>query len=64
MEIYSDCKVQLVDYTCDDCNIGTMKYNGIICFTFPEQYEHKCNHCGTIKLFQEKYPRIDYKYKR
>ena len=62
MERNSDCKVQLIDYVCDKCEKGIMKYNDKIYFTFPEQYEHKCNSCGVIRSFQAKYPKISYTY--
>lgn len=62
MRNFSDVKVQLVDYICDECKESNMEYTGNMIFTYPEQYEHKCNNCGNVKNFNVKYPEVVYTY--
>ena len=48
-----------VDYVCDKCNAGTMHPHGQIAYmTDPIKIPHKCNNCGAIKNFSERYPTV------
>jgi DNA-directed RNA polymerase subunit RPC12/RpoP len=47
-----------VNYICDACKEGVMKYTGI-----HNGFEHKCPVCGAIKPLDYKYPTVRFKYK-
>ena len=32
----------------------------VVFMTYPPQYPHKCNKCGTSATFNKKYPSIEY----
>lgn len=51
-----------VKYICDYCKVGEMISTGNNNWSSnPPKLEHKCNHCGTKILLNEKYPLIRYK---
>ena len=45
-----------VAYKCDKCNKGYMRYLGLVIYSNPPIYNHKCMHCGDIKSFLCNYP--------
>ncbi len=49
-----------VDYNCDECQIGKMRFDGIVLTSNPPQYPHQCNKCGHAQTFFEHYPHIEY----
>jgi len=50
-----------VDYLCDMCNDGYMRYTGTTLTTNPPWYQHKCDKCGHIENMADMYPRIEYR---
>lgn len=55
-----EARTVIVDYICDDCNIGVMEQTGVMLPTDPPKWPHKCNHCGKTDVFWQKYPAIRY----
>jgi|JI10StandDraft_1071094.scaffolds.fasta_scaffold883266_3 DNA-directed RNA polymerase subunit RPC12/RpoP len=47
-----------VDYLCDKCGDGLMEHTGIMLMSDPPKYPHKCNRCGTVMDFFQKYPTV------
>ena len=48
---------------CDRCKEGEMLPTGNNMYlTEPPKFEHMCNKCNNIEIYQEKYPTIKYKY--
>ena len=43
-------------YVCDECGKGEMIYCGGLLLTFPPQYPHQCNQCGSSASFERVYP--------
>lgn len=50
-----------VDYLCDECNEGYMRFNGIALTSNPLQYPHTCEKCKACKTFRIVYPSIGYR---
>lgn len=46
---------------CDECRTGQMLPTGIVLTSFPEQYQHQCDKCGHIEVYNKQYPYIEYK---
>lgn len=50
-----------VKYICDSCKVGEMLPTGNNNWSSnPPKFEHKCTHCYTKVLLNEKYPLIRY----
>ena len=48
---------------CDRCNEGEMLPTGNNMYlTEPPKFEHKCNKCDNIEIYQKRYPAINYMY--
>lgn len=45
-----------VDYTCDECGKGQMRFGGVTLTSYPPQYPHRCSECGAKKTFNVIYP--------
>ena len=57
MEVIADTKVVTVHMKCDECKEGYMvRDDNIVLTTYPAQYSHKCNKCGSKKIFYKIYP--------
>lgn len=56
-------KVQAVtiDYGCDKCGSGFMRYTGLSLSSHPPQFVHRCNKCGYEETYRESYPHIEYR---
>jgi hypothetical protein len=52
-----------VDYICDVCGKGYMRYSGVMLTVNPPLYPHKCDKCGQGMNLSEVYPHITYKDK-
>jgi hypothetical protein len=64
MELKQEVKSYKIEYTCDECKAGTMKFTGLTLTSNPPQYEHQCTNCGVIIHFRGiTYPRIVYESK-
>jgi rubrerythrin len=48
-----------VEYICDVCKEGVMKYIGI-----NNGFEHECPICGATKQLEYKYPTVRYKRRK
>jgi DNA polymerase III alpha subunit (gram-positive type) len=58
----TEVKSYMVEYRCDDCNIGYMESTGEGVMKWHTEWKHKCNHCGKVKIFQGvTYPHIEHK---
>lgn len=62
MEIKNEVKVFKIKMICEDCIPYGAEYlpTNTISFSNPPKYEHKCNRCGDIKIFDCVYPKIVY----
>lgn len=50
-----------VKYYCDDCKTGELLPTGECLMSYPAQYPHICNNCGTKRNFSGKqYPMTRY----
>lgn len=49
-----------VDYVCDECGTGKMRFGGIVWDSYPPQYPHGCTNCKANKVFHRTYPYIAY----
>lgn len=49
-----DAKPVLVDYECDKCKQGTMRFTAEMLSR--GQYQHQCTHCGDTQTFTTIYP--------
>lgn len=63
-QVTQNAKPVYKKYICDNCNKGEMKASGMVQYTDPLRYEHKCSHrmyynCES-KFFSVSYPFIDY----
>lgn len=57
-EVKKEVKTYMVTYTCDECEIGNMKFTGIMLASNPGQYVHECDQCGnTMRVRSFSYPR-------
>lgn len=50
----------LVEYTCDECESGTLNATDIVLSTQPPQYQHQCNGCKELFNMPSKFPKIEY----
>lgn len=53
-------RTHLVEYRCDKCNTGNMMPTGQATGTYPQRFQHKCNSCQHVDLFDDCYPLIRY----
>jgi len=51
-----EAKVIIVDYICDVCKEGKMIPTGMVLSSYPPQYPHVCNKCGSTTNLKETYP--------
>jgi uncharacterized Zn finger protein len=49
-----------VDYVCDKCGEGNMKWDGYELLSMPPRYMHECDKCGCSETSLIKYPRTKY----
>lgn len=49
-----DAKPVLVDYLCDECAAGTMRFAGEM--PSPKQFLHRCSNCSHEVCFPSTYP--------
>ena len=57
-----EVKVFEVEYHCDQCKEGVVRYTGIENI-YPPIHEHMCNKCGNIQYIGTVYPCIRYERK-
>lgn len=52
-----------MDYICDKCGIGKMRFMGMTLTSHPPQFPHECNNeeCKERKTFRSKYPTTAYR---
>jgi hypothetical protein len=58
----AEVKTFVIQYICDTCNTGVMKPQELMLTVHPPLYCHKCDNCEATKNFDEKYPRVVYRY--
>lgn len=49
-----------VDNTCAQCSEGKMRPTGVMFFSNPPLYEHRCTDCDYVMGYRKSYPYIDY----
>ncbi len=47
-----------VEYICDKCGKGQMRFVGTVSFVKPPLYRHVCNACGVSADFDVEYPAV------
>lgn len=52
-----------VDYLCDKCNEGMMRWTGVTLTSNPPWYPHRCEKCVFTENMTETYPHIEYRDK-
>jgi len=52
-----------VDYLCDKCNEGYMRWGGMTLTTNPPWYPHVCDKCDHQENMRETYPHMEYRSK-
>jgi hypothetical protein len=50
-----------IDYGCDKCGEGFMRYTGVMLSSYPPLYQHRCNKCGYGTDYRETYPHIEHR---
>ncbi len=61
MEIETPVNPVLLEFECS-CVNGTLEATGITdTKAIPTQYQHQCLSCGEVRVFEVKYPRIEFK---
>jgi len=63
MEVKKEVKTFEVNYKCDECDNGYMKFGGVVLTSYPAQYTHSCDNpdCDATMTFKgEKYPQTRY----
>lgn len=55
-ELKTEVKVYHVDYICDKCDNGEMRYTGICLTSNPPQYRHICDKCQDVQNLSNAYP--------
>ena len=56
-ELVAEAKILIVYMKCDKCEKGIMEqFGNTVLATYPPQYPHKCNHCGSIANYPVEYP--------
>lgn len=61
-ELKQRVKTYLVEYVCDECEVGTMLPEGMALLSMPVKYPHVCNHCRAKKILDKKYPCTEYDF--
>lgn len=61
MEQKTEVKVYKVDYICDECKVGKMKWRGITLTSYPPQYPHTCEKCGATQNLLYNYPHTEHR---
>ena len=56
MERVAEAKALIVEMICDECKEGKMAPDGIMLFSDPPQYPHKCEKCGYKTNYLFRYP--------
>ena len=60
MEKKTEVRSFEVTYICDECNEGTMIYIGEYISKWAIKYQHQCEKCSHLQVFDQKYPVIRY----
>lgn len=60
-EIHKELKPVQVNYTCDACGDGELKFTGMTKMSYPPIYVHKCSKCKEVFDLRKKYPSVEYK---
>lgn len=55
-----DVKTISVDYMCDICKVGKMKFTGSMLASNPPLWKHECDNCGAVLNLRYEYPLIRY----
>jgi hypothetical protein len=61
MESETPVEVLCLDYTCDKCERGRMRPDGVSPPSQPVTYPHKCTVCGHTASLHKRYPDIIYR---
>lgn len=56
-EIKQEVRTFVVNYKCDSCGNGYMKFTGGSLLSCPPQYPHRCTFCDAAKTFKTTYPK-------
>lgn len=59
MKIRRKVETYKIRMFCDEC-YGEMKQTGLVFPTNPPKYEHRCESCGLINVFDVYYPYFEY----
>jgi hypothetical protein len=59
-EIKHEVQTYEVDYICDECKEGRMRFTGVELTVHPPIYPHLCDKCKLRKDFRCIYPKIVY----
>lgn len=60
MEQKREVKVFEVNYKCDHCEEGLMRFTGTRYLTSPPKYSHQCTKCKANQTFSKCYPTQEY----
>ena len=60
-ERHTEVRTFLAEMECDECQKGDMKPFGFVLTTDPSLYQHRCENCGNVRNYQEKYPKVFYR---
>lgn len=61
-ELKQKVKTYMVEYVCDECEVGTMSPEGVALLSMPAKYPHICDHCRAKKILDKKYPYMEYAF--
>ena len=50
-----------LDFVCDTCMMGVMKYGGVMKMCDPPKFEHKCINCEFVRDLDKKYPTVEFR---
>lgn len=60
MEKITPVRTFTIEYRCDNCKCGIMKYTGNSITQRRTEHKHKCTDCKEKVYFKYRYPRITY----
>lgn len=50
-----------MDYLCDKCGKGVMRWTGMALLSMPAQFPHECTECSASQDFLVRYPHTEYR---
>lgn len=53
--------VHQIDYQCDECGKGVMRWTGMVLTSMPAQFPHGCTECSARGNYLVRYPSTEYR---